>query len=88
MSSTGSRPCGSRSKVQLRSSWVGPHTPIEMTSSSPSSWRTMIERLAHGQAHAATRRYRPGSTGQVGTSNGFSEESWDRPSSIVIRSGR
>ena len=34
-----------------------------MTSSSPSSRRTMIDRVAPGQALAATSRYRPGSTG-------------------------
>jgi hypothetical protein len=49
-------PLGSRSKVQERSSCVGPHTPIEMASSSPSSRRTMIARLAQGQARATTNR--------------------------------
>ena len=56
MPSTGSTPPGSRSKVQLRSSWVGPQMPIESTSSSPSSRRTMIARLAHGQARATISR--------------------------------
>src|SRR3954451_11800902 len=64
MPSTGSRPPGSRSKVQLRSSWVGPHSPIEMTGSRPSSRRTMIDRFAHGQAPApAHRAVRPGPGG-------------------------
>ena len=64
MPSTGSRPSGSRLKRQLRSSWVGPATPIEIASSSPSSRRTIIARLAHGQARPTTSRYRPASTGQ------------------------
>ena len=56
MPSTGSTPPGSRSKVQLSSSCVGPHNPSEIASSSPSSRRTMMARLAHGQARAATSR--------------------------------
>ncbi|SKV00188.1 Uncharacterised protein [Mycobacteroides abscessus subsp. abscessus] len=54
--STGSRPPGSRSKVQLRVSCVGPQKPIDRTFSRPSSRRTMIVRLAHGQARATIRR--------------------------------
>ena len=56
MPSTGSTPPGSRSKVQLRLSWVGPQMPIDIASSSPSSRLTMIARLAHGQARATTSR--------------------------------
>ena len=53
---TGSTPPGSRSKVQLRSSWVGPHSPIDSASSRPSSRRTMIARFAQGQARATISR--------------------------------
>ena len=56
MPSTGSRPSGSRSNVQLRSSCVGPQNPIEIASSSPSRRRTMIVRFAHGHALATTSR--------------------------------
>ncbi len=64
MPSTGSRPPGSRSNDQLRSSWVGPAIAIGSAFSSPSSRRTITARLAHGQARLTTRRYRPGSTGK------------------------
>ena len=62
--STGSTPPGSRSKVQLRSSWVGPQMPIEIASSRPSSRRAITVRFAHGHARDTTKRYRLGSTGK------------------------
>src|SRR4051795_2763018 len=65
MPSTGSRPPGSRSKVQLRWSCVGPQMPIDRASSSPSRRRTMMARLAHGQARATTRRERPATPGEA-----------------------
>ena len=39
--------------------------PIDSASSSPSSRRTIIVRLAHGHARATTSRYRPASAGSV-----------------------
>lgn len=43
---------------------VGPAMAMDRTGSRPSRRRTMMARLAQGQALATTSRYRPGSTGQ------------------------
>jgi hypothetical protein len=63
-----------------------------MTSSRPSRLRTISARFAHGHAYAAARRYRPGSTGHVGTETlpsvaVSSSGSADIPTREVIRSG-
>ena len=56
MPSTGSTPPGSRSKVQLRSSWVGPAQP-ERDDVLEAEQRADDDRpVAHGQARAATSR--------------------------------
>lgn len=56
-------PPGSSSNVQLRSSCLGAHKPIDRADSGPSSRRIVIARLAQGQAQAAMSRYRQAWTG-------------------------